>query len=312
MSFNKKHIKRILTPTIFLVLLIVFSKKSATAQQYQAGNFGINVGVVLALGTHFDRFGVSLNSYYQKDAVQVNSALKFYFNAKNIGPNQQYVEGVASLGIVYSFGTKDTSVNYFYSSVSNQTHKKNSVGYAYNYYFNTIKTSQFTGTISIQVSDFNLIAENDIFAQPILDRFRTGAFLFQYQKDKFLYGINATLFTGQMGQRVTDENYPFNHVYENTVGGKYTESSNGLLSAQVQYAGAYYQTYQGSIGVDSERIRHAIQNRFVHDFLVVQKHINAHVPMLDENGNQYLFKEGQKIKPMKFYFNGFSNPSIFY
>ena len=312
MPFNKTHIKRILIPTIFLVLLIVFSKKSSTAQQYREGNFGINVGVVLALGTHFDRFGISLNSYYQKDAVQINSALKFYFNAKNLGPNQQYVEGVASLGVVYSYGAKDTNVNYFYTPISNQSPQKNSVGYAYNYYFNTIKTSQFTGTISIQVSDFNLIAENDIFAQPILDRFRTGAFLFQYRKDKFLYGINTTLFTGQMGQRVTDENYPFNHVYENTVGGKYTESSHGLLSAQVQYAGDYYQTYQGNIGVDSERIRHAIQNRLIHDMLSVWKHINAHIPMLDIDGNQYLFKDGQKIKPMKFYFNGFSNPSIFY
>ena len=295
-----------------MVLLIVFSKKSATAQQYHEGNFGINVGIVLALGTHFDRFGVSLNSYYQKDAVQINSALKFYFNAKNIGPSQHYLEGVASLGVVYCYGEKDTISNYFFTPVSNQSQLKNSFGYAYNYYFNSIKTSQFTGTISIQVSDFNLIAENDLFAQPKLDRFRTGAFLFQYRKDKLVYGVNVTLFTGQMGQRITDENYPYHHVYENTVGGKYTESSTGLLSAQVQYTGAYYQSYQGNIGVDSERIRHAIQNRFVHDFLSIGKHINAHVPMLDENGNQYLFKDEQKIKPMKFYFNGFSNPSIFY
>lgn len=312
MPFYKIHIKRILTQTFFFVVAIVFFRKNSTAQQYKEGNFGINVGVVLALGTHFDRFGISLNSYYQKENIQLNSAIKFYFNAKNLGPNQQYVEGVASLGVVYSYGEKDTSVNYFYSSVSNQTLQKNSFGYAYNYYFNTIKTSQFTGTISIQVSDFNLIAENDIFAQPILDRFRTGAFLFQYQKDKFLYGINTTLFTGQMGQRITDENYPFNHIYENTDGGKYTESSHGLLSAQVQYAGEYYQIYQGSIGVDSEKIRHTIQNRLIHDLLSVGKHINAHIPMLDIDGNQYLFKEGQKIKPMKFYFNGFSNPSIFY
>jgi len=309
---NKTHIKKILTPTIFLVLLIVFFKKTSIAQQYREGNFGINVGVVLALGTHFDRFGVSLNSYYQKGNVQLNPTLKFYFNAKNLGSNQQYVEGVASLGVVYGYGTKDTNINYFYTPVGNQTLQKNSVGYAYNYYFNTIKTSQFTGTISIQVSDFNFIAENDLFSgTPSLDRFRTGAFLFQYQKDKFLYGINTTLFTGQMGQRVTDESYPFGHIYENTIGGRYTEFSNGLLSAQVQYAGAYYQTYQGNIGVDSERIRHAVQNRFAHDFLIGHG-INAHVPMLDINGNQYLFKDGQKIKPMKFYFNGFSNPSIFY
>ena len=219
---------------------------------------------------------------------------------------------VASMGVVYGYGIKDTTENYFYTPVSNQTQHKNSFAYAYNYYFNTIQTSQSVGTFSIQVDQFQLIAENDIFAQPKLDRFRTGAFILQYHKDKYQLGINSTLFTGQMGQRVTDENYPSNHVYENTVGAKYPKFSHGLISAQFQYAGDFYQVYQGNIGIDSERIRNFIQNKLIHDISSIGKHLNAHIPMLDENGEQYLFKEGQKIKPMKFYFNGFTNPSIFY
>lgn len=298
---------------LFLVLPLTIH--NTFAQQYQEGNVGINVGIVMALGSHFDRFGVTVNGYYKKNAIQLNPELRLYFNAKNLGPDQPSAEGVLSLGVVYGFGNKDTSENYFYNPVSNQTSHQNSIGYAYHYYFNNIATNQFTGSISIQFNAYNFIAENDLFAQPKLDRFRTGAFLLQYQKDKFLYGINSTLFTGQMGQRITDENYPFNHVYENTVGGIYTECSNGLLSMQIKYAGDYYQTYQGNIGIDSERIRHAVQNRFIHDFLVMPKltgNINAHVPMLDENGEQYLYKEGQKVKPMKIYFNGFSNPAVFY
>ena len=125
------------------------------------------------------------------------------------------------------------------------------------------------------------------------------------------FGVNTTLFTGQMGERVTDSNYPFVGIYENTVGGKYTEFSHGLLSAQFKYAGNYFQNYQANIGVDSERIRHAVQNRFGHDILIGHG-INAHVPMLDDKGKQYLFKEGQKVKPMKFYMNLFSNPATFY
>ena len=136
-------------------------------------------------------------------------------------------------------------------------------------------------------------------------------FLIQYQKDDYQFGINATMFTGQMGERITDENYPFVGVYENTVGGKYTQFSHGLLSAQFKYAGDYNQTYQANIGVDSERVRHAIQNRFTHDILI-GRGLNAHVPMIDDKGEQYLFKEGQKVKPIKFYMNLFSNPSLFY
>ena len=312
MRLYKLHKKRTVLKSIFIVLTIILIPKPTYSQQYKERNFGINIGIVFALGSHFDRFGASLNTFYQKDAFQINPTLKVYFNGKNLGPDKQYVEGVLSLGLVYGFGAKDTAINKFYTAVSNQTLQKNSFGYAYNYYFNTIGTSQFTGIISIQIENYNLIAENDLFAQPKLDRFRTGAFLFQYRKENYQLGLNTTLFTGQMGQRISDENYPFNHIYENTVGGKYTECSSGLLSAQFQYAGNYYQTYQGNVGMDSERIRNAIQNRFIHDMLNVTKHVNAHVPMLDENGDQYLYKEVQKVKPISFYINGFINPGVFY
>jgi len=302
-----------ITSHIILILVTIFyCNQYAYAQQYQEEKFGINVGIVIALGTHFNRFGVTVNPYYKTNHFQVNPELRLYFNAKNLGYDKSSFEGVASLGIVYVYGRKDTSISEFYSPISNQTQQKNSFGYGYRYYFNNIETNQSTGIIAIQVNSFSFIAENDLFSgTPQLDRYRTGAFLLQYQKNRVQFGINATLFTGQMGERITDENYPFVGIYENTVGGKYTQFSHGLLSAQFNYAGDYYQTYQANIGMDSERIRHAIQNRFTHDILIGNG-INAHVPMLDNQGGQYLFKEGQKVKPPKLYFNGFSNPAIFY
>jgi hypothetical protein len=300
-----KHITLILAT-------IYYCNKTASAQQFQEGKVGINIGITLALGTHIDRFGVVINSYYKTNHIQINPELRLHFNAKNLGPNKPSIESVLSLGIVYAYGKKETNINEFYNPTSNQTQRKNSFGYAYHYYFNNIQTNQTTGTFSFEVTDFSLTLENDLFSgTPRLDRFRTGAFLIQYQKDNYQLGINATLFTGHMGERITDESYPFVGVYENTVGGKYTQFSHGLLSAQFNYAGDYYQTYQANIGVDSERVRHALQNRFTHDILV-GRGINAHVPMLDDKREQYLFKEGQKVKPMKFYMNAFANPSIFY
>ncbi len=307
--------KNTLRNTVLFFVVLCCCIQNSFSQQYQEGKVGVNVGIILAIGTHIDRFGVSINSYYHNNHFQINPELRLYFNGKNLGPNQQSVEGVVSLGVVYNYGKKDTITNDFYSSISNQSQRKNSFGYAYNFYFNDIQTSQKTGTVSIQVSDYNFIAENDLFAQPKLDRYRTGGFLFQYQKENIQLGINTTLFTGEMGQRITDESYPFNHVYENTVGGKYTQFSHGLLSAQLKYVGNYYQTYQANVGIDSEKVRHTVQNRFIHDFIVlpkITKNINAHIPMIDAKGEQYLFKEGQKVKPIKFYFNGFSNSGLFY
>ena len=177
-------------------------------------------------------------------------------------------------------------------------------------------TTQQTGIVSFEFNKVNLIAENDIFARPRLDRFRTGAFLLQYREEKAQFGINSTLFTGQMGSKVADEIYPHSQLYKNRIGGKHTEISHGLLSAQFQYILPNKHKAQASIGVDSERVRHAIQNRLIHDVIFLPKKwrfkTNAHVPMLDEKGEQYLFKETQKIKPATIYYNLFSNPGLFY
>lgn len=300
---------------IIIITLLFCCSTTINAQQYEDGKFGVNIGVVFSIGTHINRFGGVINAYYKTKQVQFNPEFRVYFNAKNLGPNKPSIESVMSFGAIYSYGSKDTLINDFYHPVSNQTQHKNSFGYAYRFYFNNIKTSQRTGLISIEVDNFNLIAENDLFAEPKLDRYRTGAFLLKYQKDNYQLGINSTLFTGQMGERVTDESYPFNHVYENTKGGNYTQSSHGLLSAQFKYVDEFYQTYQTNIGIDAERVRHFVQNRLIHDILVFPKltgNINAHIPMLDKEGKQYLFKEGQEVKPMKFYMNGFMNSSLFY
>jgi hypothetical protein len=300
---------------ICICIACFICKQPLIAQQYQEGKLGINIGLVFSIGTHIDRFGGVVNAYYKRDQFQINSEFRVYFNAENLGPNQSSLETVLSLGAIYSYGASDSLTNDFFNPVSNQTQHLNSIGYAYRIYSNSLKTSQKTGLISIQINNFNLVAENDLFAQPKKDRYRTGAFLLNYSKDSYQIGINSTLFTGEMGERITDENYPFNHVYENTKGGTYTEFSHGLLSAQFKYVDEFHQTYQANAGIDSERVRHAIQNRLIHDILVLPKltnNINAHVPMLDNKGEQYLFKEGQKVKPLKLYMNGFMNPSLFY
>jgi hypothetical protein len=218
-----------------------------------------------------------------------------YDNFKNLGPKAKYTEFNAALGFCIGYGTKTTEKNLFMSSISNQTGYKNSVAYSYNIWRNKVKTSQVTGIIAFQFNHFSIISENDILAKPILDRFRTGAMLLQYQTKEFQYAINATMWTGQLGNIVKNDSLFPGHGYINTEGGLYQNLSHGLLSAQVKWANEYGQYLQANAGMDSEKIRNALQNKALHDVLPK----NYHMPMIDTAGNQYLYRPEQKIKKAK-------------
>ncbi len=39
---------------------------------------------------------------------------------------------------------------------------------------------------------------------------------------------------------------------------------------------------------------------------------NLHIPMIDREGNQYLYRKEQKIKKPKLFLNSYLSPNIFY
>ena len=271
-------------------------------------NFGFNVGVVSSFGTHFQRFGIVIQSYAVYQFAQVNASFRVYDNFKSLGPKGEHAEMNASLGLCLGYGKKSAEKNLFMSSISNQTGYKNSVAYNYNFYLNKMKTSQVTGTIAFQFNHFSLISENDIFAKPILDRFRTGAVLIQYQSKHFQYAVNATLWTGQLGQVVKNDSLFPGNGYVNSDGGIYQGLSHGLLSTQIKYANYFGQYMQANAGIDAEQVRNTIQNKALHDVLPK----NHHIPMIDREGNQYLYRKNQKIKKSKLFLNAHTSPNIFY
>ncbi len=307
------HIKKNILLIIFLCEISSFSY----SQLVRVKNFGFNVGATIAVGNRFQRMGLVLQGYYFYDFVQVNAEVRIYHNLRNLGPLLEYNEAVTSLGAVIAYGNKQNYFNPFINSVSNQTKRRYSVAYSYNAYFNKIKTKQTTGTIALQFGDVSLIGENDLFAHPLLDKFRTGAFLIQYQyKNLFQSAINCTMWTGRMGNAVRDDK-EFPYVgYIDTTGGIYTQYSHGLLSAQFKFNMGYGQNAQLNLGVDAEQVRNAVQNRLIHDLIFLprkwHKSINCHIPMLDEHGNQYLYRKEQKIKKPEFYWNAFSDGALFY
>lgn len=289
----------------------------ANAQLFSAASRGLNIGLVSALGNRFQRVGITFQAYYFYMHAQVNAEVRVYHNFKNLGPTGRYNEFVTAAGVVIGYGNRQVERNPFLSTVANQTGYRHSVGYSYNCYFNRVKTTQQTGIIALQFNNVSIISENDIFARPTLDRFRTGALLVQYQyRDQYQFAINCTMWTGQMVNKVTNnKDFPYGS-YMDTTNGLYTNYSHGLLSGQFKMALNRGQNIQANAGVDAEQVRNAVQNRLIHGVLFGSKRWhkskNCDMPMLDTVGNQYLYKTGQKIKAVHPYWNVFTSPATFY
>jgi hypothetical protein len=304
---------------LFLLLAICFCcKKNSCAQDHSSG-FRTNAGIVLAFGTRFDRVGAFVKACYGSGDLQFNGDLRIYYNLRNLGPRLRYAEAAFSLGVVFGYGSRDTAHSgYLLTPVSNQTGRSNGLAYAHTMYFNRIGTFQHTGTIAIQVNRISFISENDILGHSFYDRFRTGAVLLQYLvSSKLELGLNCSMWTGQLEHRVRANDYPYRNGYMDTTGSKFANCSAGLLSLQANALLPYYnQEVQSNVGVDAEQVRNVLQNRIIHDLVFLPKkwrsERNAHMPMLDEKGNQYLYQPGQKIRKPETYINGFLNPSLFY
>jgi hypothetical protein len=300
----------------FIIIFLIGFYSSAFSQLDIGKTYGFNVGFVSALGTHVQRFGVVLQGYYVYQFAQVNASVRLYDNFKDLGPKGEHAELNTAMGLCLGYGKKTTDVNNFVSSICNQTGYKNSIAYSYNIWCNKIKTSQVTGIIALQFNHFSIISENDLLAKPMLDRFRTGAFLLQYQDKNFQYAINCTIWTGKMGDIIRNDSiYPY-FGYSSAHGGVYPNLSHGLLSTQLKYANEYGQYLQANMGIDAEQVRNTMQNKIIHDMPFIPKKWNkaqnVHIPMIDREGNQYLYRKEQKIKKPKLFLNGYTSPNIFY
>ena len=304
------HFKLSFVACVFLIA------NEAKAQTFPGDHYGINIGLHLAAGTHFDRIGISCRSYYCDKTYQINPGFTFYYNFKNIGPSRKYFEFALSIGALVCFGRNDSSKNIFINAVSNQTIKRNSIGYAFNYYFNNIKTSQATGTFSFQFGNFQLITEDDVYAGGIRDEFRTGGGLVQYRYKNFQYAFNFSAWTGKRGVHKDDPGFPSRNGYMDMSHSLYGTASAGLFSAQVQYVFSGGQIMQGNVGIDAEQVRNFFQNKLIHEVFFSPKKDKwrggSDIPMIAADGKPYLYREGQKVRPSQLYLNFFANPNLFY
>lgn len=294
---------------------------STKAQELTSGpnsNFGVYGGLHMGIGTHIQRLGLNIGFFIYQGQIQSNTEVKVYWNLKNLGPSLPHKELVLSQGLVFSYGIKNKAESPFFGIVSNQTGYNYSLAYAYNAYFNSIRSGQQTGILALQFEDLFLITENDLLAKASLDRFRTGAFLCMYQyQNSYQFALNCSMWSGQMGpgQIRNRDGFPA-RCYMDSSGGVYTNYSHGLLSVQFKAALPYRQQVQVNAGVDAEKVRNFVQNKIMHDMIFLPEKWrpknNCHIPMICNDGSPYLYEKNQQLRDPQLYLNLFVNPSCFY
>jgi len=262
-----------------------------------ASSSPVNVSFALVLGTR-NFLEISILSHYQGNDLLsfhpgIRAGVAYYL--KGWGPKSYFQVTISPL-IAYIWDQKDPKKGllsqYGYPFGSHFT------GFEYKWYIDTRKTSQRSGVVYLRIGSLFLFYENDGLAGVGKDRFRTGAGGIHLLIDS-LYSISAEFisWTGetQMGSILhANGDYPFHakHGWKDLSNTLYGGYSHGAL--RITFRSLSWKEPDAAIGVDSEWIRHIIQNKWIHDALPGK---NPHYPPLDDQGYPYLKSPGQRIKP---------------
>jgi len=298
---------------LFLYFLFFFCNSQ------NRSNFGGKAGISLDLGTHFQRIGILYEIYCLNSFVQINHGTRLLYNRRNLGPKKPGIEIQFHLGGQYQWGNETFKKRYLLSEYSLMSDNPYSAGYMYMLYLDQMKTSQASGAIFFNIKDLGFIFENDFLGiwKGYEDKYRTGALAVSYISDSIQITLQTTLWTGKSieGKKIKDNTFPSKHGYRDLSNATYGKISHGILALRADYYFKYKQTLRVESGVDAEQIRHALQNKLFHDLLLSSlnpKVDNPHYPMLQEDGSPYLYKENQKIKSVKTYFQFGINPGMLY
>lgn len=305
---------------VLVVCLIPARAHLQSSQVFQ----GFTAGLTFDFGTRVNRVGVSASAYYGYYFAQANAGLKWFYNFQSIGLRKKTPEVQLYGGLNFVFGDGDSLVRKFSGIAENNSSHPLAVGYTYIRYWDRTNTTQSTGLFNFEAMGFRVLTENDLFAggKGWRDRFRTGAFLMDYTFGDFRLAITSSLWTGDyIGcEIVNDTLYPARFGYRLAEGSIYGLNSMGLLSMQLSYAIPNLpvsQIARINVGMDSEQVRNFLQNELIHDQpfapdRFINENFTPHIPMMNDQGGQYLRRPGEKIRPIGFYFNVGMNSPVFY
>lgn len=265
-----------------------------------------------------------IGEYRTSQNIELALAYGLNYHMSNFGPNQNHLEHslMGSMHAVWGDKIIDEEQEdlSFIKFLDSRTYK-NSVGYTWQRFFNSIGTTQNVGTFHMRFNKTVSQFSNDVFANTNgKDRYRSGGFAFGFYENKTLIMTKLLIWTGDSHckevKKVRDTDYPARWGYRDVSDCNYGRLSHGILSFFVARDIGYGQVVGTQAGIDSEHIRHFVQNKVFHDLYFVPRFMNKtknlHLPMKTQNGENYLFKDGQEVRNNRFVWQFSLNPSTLF
>lgn len=273
-------------------------------QSFTSSRFGASLGLTVQLGSHVRAVGITVRGYYHDHFYQVNVGNCITWNALSYGNRRSFWENRASLGLVLLAGKHDAPIDFDLDGLNHQTTYNYGVSYNYLIYTDNAGTSQLSGGWGLHLKAFSIRFENDVFGGQARDRFRTGHLWASYRMEQFKLHAGLYIWTGETRGstwiREPGEKMPSG--YRSLESLPYGKTSHGVLYGGVQVRMPYGNVAHLKVGDDSEHIRHAFQNRFTHDLVLLPKSMERntpHYPRLDENGLPVF--EKSKVRKDRFF-----------
>ena len=280
-------------------IFLFFIPYLSQAQYLNELSLGLQAGLVLDIGSHENELGLELNTFGIYKMTQVNAGTRFSLVLNSFGNRKKFLEHRMNVGLMLLGGKRKTIPDQYFAGLIHNSSYNNALGYNYIWYFDNVGTSQRSGAFGLTINNSSLFFENDVFGGQAKDRFRTGHFLYSYRKDYFRVNLGLNIWTGETSGtswvKTSNKNCP--NGYKNLSSLPFGKTSNGVLYAGIQYQLPFHQSIHWRIGYDSEEIRHAFQNRFTHDLILLPKKFprnTPHYPRLNEQGNPVFESELRK------------------
>ena len=272
-----------------IIFIAFFLPMTLFGQDYFKNHLGGTIGLSVNFGSHINGVGINLKGYYTDYFAQINATSTFYFYGNHYGGRKNFFESRHAIGLILLAGKKEMDVDFQLDGLNHQTPYNYGLGYNFILYYDNAGTSQRSGGIGIHMKNASLYHENDVFGGQAKDRFRTGHFYATYRYNDFKFGLGLNLWTGETAnstwQKVPSDKCPSGfRILEDLPYGK---TSHGIAYGSVIYNLPYGQIAHLRLGVDSEQIRHGIQNRLIHDLMLLPKKITRntpHYPRLGDDG----------------------------
>jgi hypothetical protein len=281
-------------------------------------NFYVRAGLSIQFGSHQNRIGTHLSTSFGQAYANITIRYDFLYTLKDLGYYEKSFQHI--IGLKWASALQQNSS--VYRASLNSPFSKDyfyEFHYFYRYYFNKWNTNQPTGELGLNFGHFFLMHENDLLAAKSVDKFRTAAMRIGYQDSVQSIATSFIFWTGDKDHPNTKRirssdfsRYGYFDLSENPYG-KY---SHGILAIDYVRQIPFGNQFRLSVGYDHERIRNAIQNKFMPDLPIWPRKWNTaksrHVPMVDQDGNSFLFKEDQTLRKGNMYWGIFLNSPEFY